>query len=514
MNFDIAIIGFGVIGTETLFEISKNLKKKQKVKIAVIEKNINNIPGGVAYSKKNSRFGFFNNPLRLSSPEFINWIKKKQNIKKLIEFIKKNKNYNLDDWLTKNKDFKNVNIKNFDEIYFPRLTYSLFLEDKIKKIFSYLYKKNFSLFFFKGELTKIEKKKMIICNTKKKLTEYKPYINSDMITFKKKDIKRRSNFLSAANIILGNGLLPPKIINQNGNFKNSNYIWDFYSEGGTLNLINKINKIKSKKSINIVFIGNKAGLLETMPELENIITNKGVDIKIVTIAPNNLTLEKAEHSKNFESFKFKYLIKKNIKKIKKSDEILNILIKEFRTAKLMGFNKYDVWTWVLKNNLILDCYSQLSSVEKKKYNELIFPKIRNITRYTYPNTIYAKKRLERKKILQYIKDKVSKIKNFKDKIVIKTYKGKKITADILINVSGPVSLSNLNKEVSFIKYLKKMSNNYNYRGFIANKNFAIIKNIYAPGTISSNFNPNRLTIIKSVIQNSHKVSNEILKKLK
>ena len=59
-----------------------------------------------------------------------------------------------------------------------------------------------------------------------------------------------------------------------------------------------------------------------------------------------------------------------------------------------------------------------------------------------------------------------------------------------------------------------MSNNYNYRGFIANKNFAIIKNIYAPGTISSNFNPNRLTIIKSVIQNSHKVSNEILKKLK
>ncbi len=59
MNFDIAIIGFGVIGTETLFEISKNLKIKQKVKIAVIEKNINNIPGGVAYSKKKFKIWVF-----------------------------------------------------------------------------------------------------------------------------------------------------------------------------------------------------------------------------------------------------------------------------------------------------------------------------------------------------------------------------------------------------------------------------------------------------------------------
>ncbi len=168
MIFDIVIIGFGVIGTETLFQISKNLKKKQKVKIAIIEKDINNIPGGVAYSKKNSRFGFFNNPLRLAPPEFINWIKKEENIKKLIEFIKKNRNYRLNNWLFINKNFINRNIRKFDEIYFPRLTYSLFLEDKIKKIFNYSNKKNFSLFFFKGELVKVKKNKLIVCNTKKK----------------------------------------------------------------------------------------------------------------------------------------------------------------------------------------------------------------------------------------------------------------------------------------------------------------------------------------------------------
>ena len=49
------------------------------------------------------------------------------------------------------------------------------------------------------------------------------------------------------------------------NIKNENYIWDFYSEGGTQNLINKLNKIRNKKKLlNLVFIGNKAGLLEAI----------------------------------------------------------------------------------------------------------------------------------------------------------------------------------------------------------------------------------------------------------
>ncbi len=40
MNFDLVIIGFGVIGTETLYYLSKKLKKSNNKisKIAVIEK--------------------------------------------------------------------------------------------------------------------------------------------------------------------------------------------------------------------------------------------------------------------------------------------------------------------------------------------------------------------------------------------------------------------------------------------------------------------------------------------
>ena len=63
MNFNLTIIGFGVIGVETLFALASKIKKNQKFNIAVIEQNLNNIPGGVAYSKTSSKFGFFNNPL-------------------------------------------------------------------------------------------------------------------------------------------------------------------------------------------------------------------------------------------------------------------------------------------------------------------------------------------------------------------------------------------------------------------------------------------------------------------
>ena len=190
MIFDIVIIGFGVIGTETLFKISKDLNKKQKIKIAVIEKEIDKIPGGIAYSKKNSRFGFFNNPLRLSTFEFINWIKKEKNIKNLIDFIQENKNYNLENWLKINDDFKNRKTKNFDEIYFPRLTYSFFLEEKINKIFNFLNYKKISLSFFEGELSEIKKNKLLECKAKKKFKEHDLELNFKNISFKKKKQKQ------------------------------------------------------------------------------------------------------------------------------------------------------------------------------------------------------------------------------------------------------------------------------------------------------------------------------------
>lgn len=509
MNFNIIILGFGVIGSESLFEFVNSTKDKN-INIAVIEKNIKNIPGGVAYSKKNSKYGFFNNPLRISNLEFIKWIKKKKNIIRLIKFIEQNPSYDLKSWLLKNLDFKFKRINKFREIYFPRLIYSFFLEEKIIKTLKLASKKKIMIKFYQGNITNIKRKNKLFFSSSNNMIEFKTTIDNNKLHFSKKNKKIKS--ISSFKAIIGNGILPPKTIHEQKNIKNDNYIWDFYSEGGTQNLINKLKKFnKNKKLIKIVFIGNKAGLLEAIPKLENIVNESSHQFKIISVAKSSLTLEKAEKSKKFNFYKFKFFNIRNINNLNNSQQILQLLFKEFNYAKKNGFNKYDVWTLILKKNIISKCYNKLSFKEKVKYNDKIFPLIRNLTRYTYPETIYSKERLQKRKVLKFIKDKVVNIKKNKKDILLTTEKNRKISSDILINVSGPVDLNSMVREVPFIQSLKKICKSYNHRGFYADKNFRIEQNIYAPGTLSSNFNPNRLTIIRAVTENSKKAIKHIVK---
>ena len=150
MLFDFTIIGFGVIGAETLHAVKKNLlkrisKKKKKIRIAIIEKNLKNVPGGVAYSHLNSKFGYFNNPLRLSHPEFIRWFNLKKNKQKIIDFSNNFPSYNLKHWAKKNQFILNKKYRDYKELYLPRLIYSFYLKEKILEFLEFKQRINISL---------------------------------------------------------------------------------------------------------------------------------------------------------------------------------------------------------------------------------------------------------------------------------------------------------------------------------------------------------------------------------
>ena len=444
MLFDFTIIGFGVIGVETLHGIKKNLLKKQKNKkrfnIAIIEKNLKNIPGGVAYSQENSKFGFFNNPLRLSHPEFIKWFNLAEKKKKIIDFSLANPSYNLNTWGKRNSSILNKKYNDYKEIYLPRLIYSFFLKEKILQFLKLKKKINISLNFYKGEVKQLENKNYFYIFPNKSFQRLVINTHNNDIKILKHKTNHNLKIIRSKKLIIGTGIVPPKMIKERIEHKNSNYIWDFYSSGGTNNLIKKIYKIsKIKKTISIIFIGNKAGLLETMQEIERLIKNNKININIVCISKNNQSLQKAERSKKFNLFRFKFLIKKNIDKIKKANQILELLKNEFKKAKLDGFNKYDVWTNVLTNKIMSICYSRLNEKEKRNYNLSIFPLIRNITRYTYPDTVSAKNRLERANRIKFIKDKVVRIVKHKNSLILETKFNRSIKGDIAINVSGPIS---------------------------------------------------------------------------
>ena len=73
MKFDVVFLGGGLGGTYGLFNLIKRLNNKKKLKICVIDRQISNLPGGVAYGNKEENLGFFNNPCRLSPKDFISW---------------------------------------------------------------------------------------------------------------------------------------------------------------------------------------------------------------------------------------------------------------------------------------------------------------------------------------------------------------------------------------------------------------------------------------------------------
>ena len=106
-----------------------------------------------------------------------------------------------------------------------------------------------------------------------------------------------------------------------------------------------------------------------MQELEKISKKKDVKLKLISISKNNLTLQKAELSKNYNKYKYKFLNSKT--KIKKSDEILNLLNLEFDHAIKVGFSKYDVWTNILKKDFILKFLIINYKDEIERYNSYL-----------------------------------------------------------------------------------------------------------------------------------------------
>ena len=106
-------------------------------------------------------------------------------------------------------------------------------------------------------------------------------INTNKNFIDVKSLNQKIRFVECKKIILGNGLLPPKKIEVSNKHLSKNYIWDFYSEGGTSNLMKKIEKLRNlEKKIIITFIGNKAGLLETMLQLKDLIFKQDQKIQI------------------------------------------------------------------------------------------------------------------------------------------------------------------------------------------------------------------------------------------
>ena len=136
-----------------------------------------------------------------------------------------------------------------------------------------------------------------------------------------------------------------------------------------------------------------------------------------------------------------------------------VLLKEFKLSISDGYKKYDAWTQILENNIIGRCIKNFSEYEKKNYYDIYHTKIRNITRFTYPETIAARDKLLKLKILRTKKEVVRKVDTSRNKLIVETINTnnrlKKYICDLVINVSGPLNAETVKHEIPLIKSLKK-----------------------------------------------------------
>ena len=148
MNFSHICIGGGITGIETTIQLVENYYKNQKnnkfkrLSIAVIDKNPNNIPGGVAYGLKSSKFGYFNNPIRLSPKSFQDWLYAKKNKLKIIKYLKLKGGNTGKKWIKKNKKkLLSAKKKDLAELYVPRAISNTWMEEKLILILNKIRKK-------------------------------------------------------------------------------------------------------------------------------------------------------------------------------------------------------------------------------------------------------------------------------------------------------------------------------------------------------------------------------------
>ena len=224
-------------------------------------------------------------------------------------------------------------------------------------------------------------------------------------------------------------------------------------------------------------------------------------------------------SLNKNEYKLKVLLEKNLHKIDTAKKLYLSILKEFQISITNGYKKYDAWTQILNKNVLNRFISNFSTYQKNLYNDVYHNKVRNITRFTYPETISAREKLSKKKILITKKESVKKVDVERRKLVVITknenHRLKKYICDLVINVSGPLDAGKIKNEIPLVKSLKRNGSKTNKKGFIVSDNFEIgaLKNIYIPGILARGFNPERKTIIKAILENSNTVGQSIAKTL-
>ena len=89
-----------------------------------------------------------------------------------------------------------------------------------------------------------------------------------------------------------------------------------------------------------------------------------MNIKIICSSRELQSIQKAELSLGKKNIKLS-ILKNQLYKINTAEKLYFSILKEFRFSTNNGYNKYDAWTYILKNNLIFYLIKKIQHPRKK-----------------------------------------------------------------------------------------------------------------------------------------------------
>ncbi len=540
--YNFTSIGAGVGGTEAtiaaLYSVIENLRIQkaegknvagQSYSYALVDESAENIPGGVGFGREMSHFGDFNNPIRLSPNDFVGWV---LNNKTLISsYIEQYGGLKGQKWLdTYGSQLEQaLTASDISELYLPRAVFGYFMEERLLDVMDVASKAEAEL----GIIIKVDFWQGVA-------NGYMPSMDGKGGTFTFGDEglerlelvrtgqtfpklrfeatgERQETGLETERANISLGIAPPQQLATTAAQENQNYLWDFYAEGGTQKLLERIRAVQTdnpERQVTIHFLGSMAGLLESLPELEAMRDAGTINVKLISSSSKAETLQKAEFTAGKPAYQLAHFTLANASQFSSADAVLDGVREEFKRAKESGYGAYDAWTPILMGGVLNTIISKLSDNERERYDSSIHPKLREISRFTNPETVLAKESLESKGVLVMRSgERATGIEERNGQLVVKIDKDTGVAenmADIVVNVSGPLSPDKLTNISPLIRALSEAGAEIAQTGIKVDDGFQVkgVRGISLSGTLAEGYNPNRQTIINAILNNARVIGSE------
>ncbi len=362
-NYDIIIVGSGISCAYTIIHyislLSKELSRKA-VKIAVIDKS-GEFWSGIPYGKRSGQHSLIISSLKefLSQPELDNfklWLSK--NCNWIFDELKQKKEPLANKWLNSYESEMSTGL--WDELFIPRYTFGLYLQERLNKILQYAKTKNIL------ECSLVEAD---VVNVQRVNELYEVEMTTP---------SEGSSFLLAQKVILAIGSPPNKgkWFSQSEVIGQSNlatedvcYIDNMYEPSQNCNIDLICEALRCSDTLDhnqVLIVGSNASALEAIYSLNNNKQASGLINKFLVISPNAEFPHRICHGEDISTtYNPKHLASLIKSQDLTAEQILDAVKKDVVCA--IAQNETVGSTYSIISKAVINALNQLSLVEQKLF---------------------------------------------------------------------------------------------------------------------------------------------------